>query len=219
VPSHAALAKLLDDYAPLQPAPLCPEVQAFRADQLTVIWQAAERLAGRVMPAPFWAYPWPAGAALARVLLDHPDWVFGRRVLDLGAGGGVASVAAARAGAANVVANDIDPWALSTARLAAERQGLEIEPLLADLTLDPVPPLDFDLLLCGDMAYERRVSPRLHGFLQRARTNGVRVLLADAGRAYFDADGLELLADYAVEVPFDLEGVDERTARVYELPE
>lgn len=217
VPSHAALEELLDVYAPLREAPLCPELRAFYGTDLATVWEAAEELAGRPVPAPFWAYPWPGGVALARVILDHPEWVDGKRVLDLGAGGGVASVAAAHSGAETVVANDIDPWALSTARLTAERQGLNIEPLLADLTADPDPPLDFQLLLCADMAYERRVTPRVQAFLRRVRSAGTRVLVADAGRAYFEEDGLELLATYTLRVPVDLEGVPERTASVYEL--
>lgn len=217
VPSHAALAELLDTHAPLREAPLCPELRIFYGTDLATVWEAAEQLAGRPVPAPFWAYPWPAGAALARVLLDHPEWVDGNRVLDLGAGGGIASVAAAHARAGGVVANDIDPWALSTARLTAERQGLGVEPLLADLTVAPDPPLGFHLLLCADMAYERRVTPRVQAFLRRVRSAGTRVLVADAGRAYFEGDGLELLATYTLRVPLDLEGVPERTARVYEL--
>src|SRR5690606_20818892 len=133
VPSHAALAELLDRHADFGPAPLSPEIRVFQARGLVEIWEAAERLAGRTLPPPFWAYPWPGGAALARVVLDHPEWIAGRRVLDLGTGGGISALAAARAGAALVVANDLDPWALDTARLAADRQGLELTPLLEDL--------------------------------------------------------------------------------------
>ncbi len=217
MPSHAALAELLERHAEFRPAPLSPEVRAFHAHGLVEVWEAAERLAGRPMPPPFWAYPWPGGAALARVVLDHPDWVAGRRVLDLGAGGGVASLAAARAGAAEVVANDQDPWALATARLAADRQSLELTPLLADLTAEPATVEAFDVVLCGDLAYERRVAPRIRRLNERARDAGARVLVADAGRAYFDATGMRCIAEHTMAVPVDLEGVDERVARVYEL--
>lgn len=217
VPSHAALAELLDAHAPLRPAPLCPELKVFRARQLIGIWEAAERLAGRPMPAPFWAYPWPGGAALARILLDRPFLARGRRVLDLGAGGGVSALAAAYAGAREVVANDIDPWAVGTARLAAERQGVHVTPLLGDLTEASDLP-EFDLLLCGDLAYERRSAPRLRAFLDRARRRGAAVMAADAGRAYFDADGLTHVAAFTVPVPQDLEGTERRTARVFAWP-
>jgi len=180
-------------------------------------WEAAEALAGRELPAPFWAYAWPAGCALARVLLDSPELSAGRRVLDIGCGGGVSALAAARAGAADVVANDIDPWALATVGLAAARQRLRVRPLLADLTAEPGSVLGFDLLLCGDLAYERSQASPQRELLLRARAAGAGVLVADAERAYFAPDGLRLLAEYRLPVPRDLEGVDERTARVYEM--
>lgn len=215
VPSHAALAELLDRHADFGPAPLSPEIRVFQARGLVEIWEAAERLAGRTLPPPFWAYPWPGGAALARVVLDHPEWIAGRRVLDLGTGGGISALAAARAGAALVVANDLDPWALDTARLAADRQGLELTPLLEDLTDRPETVEEYDVVLCGDLAYERRVAPRIRRLLTRAREAGATVLAADAGRAYFDTTGMRFIAEYTLDVPVDLEGVAQRTARVY----
>lgn len=218
VPPRAALAALLDEYAPLRPAPLCPELFAFQADGLVAVWEAAERLAGHAMPAPFWAYAWAGGSALARVLLDAPELVRGKRVLDLGTGGGVTAIAAARAGAEEVLANDVDPWATAIAELAAERQGLRVTPLLGDLTADPGHDVECDVVLCGDLAYERSATPRLRAWLDRARARGAMVLAADAGRAYFDPSGLELVAAFTIRVPRDLEGIEERTARVYRWP-
>ena len=219
-PGDEELAALLDREAPLGPAPLCPEIQVFQGRGLIAVWEAAERLAGCPLPAPFWAYPWPGGAALARVVLDSPERVRGRRVLDIGTGGGLAALAAARAGAAEVVANDMDPWALATARLAAARQRLRLITLEADVT---EPGVDaeletYDVVLCADLHYERRTTPRLRALLERARQSGAEVLVADAGRAYFDPTGLTLLAEYDVAVPHDVEGVDTRRARVYALP-
>ncbi len=150
------------------------------------------------------------------MLLDRPELARGR-VLDVGCGGGVSALAAARAGAADVVANDIDPWALATVELAAARQQLHVRPLLADLTLRPEAVGGFDLLLCGDLAYERSYAAAQRALLLRAREAGARVLVADAERAYFAPEGLGLIAEYRVPVPLDLEGVQERTARVYEL--
>lgn len=234
-PDPLRLAALLDEYAPLGPAPLVPEVLVFQGRGVLEIWSAAERLAGTTLGPPFWAYPWPGGIALARLVLDRPELVAGARVLDLGTGGGVAALAAARAGAAAVTANDQDPWALTTARLAAERQGLELTMLLAELTAqltaetgEPGEPGElgepsesvrrYDVVLCADLAYERRVAPRIRAFLEAARAGGARVLLADAGRAYFDDTGCTLQAEYTVPVPRDLEGADTRTARVFLLP-
>lgn len=218
MPPRAALAALLDGYAPLRPAPLCPELLAFQARALVEVWEAAERLAGQPMPAPFWAYAWAGGSALARVILDAPERVRGKRVLDLGTGGGVTAMAAAKAGAAEVVANDVDPWAVAVAEIAAERQGLRITPLVGDLTAEPGQGVECDVVLCGDLAYERSVAPRLRAWLDRARARGAEVLAADAGRAYFEPARLELIATFTIPVPRDLEGVDERTARVYRWP-
>ena len=189
----------------------------FYARSLVEVWEAAERAAGAVLPAPFWAYPWAAGMALARVLLDQSDAVRGRTVLDVGTGGGVSSLAAARAGAARVVANDIDPWALETVRQAAAAQGLAVETLLADLTRTPELADDFDIVVGGDLAYEQHEAPRQLALLRRAADRDAWVLAADAGRTYFRPDGMTLVAEFRLAVPLDLEGVAERVARVYRV--
>lgn len=245
-PPPADLARLLDAHAPLAPAPLAAEVLAFQARGLTDVWEAAERLAGRPVPSPFWAYVWPGGAALARVVLDHPEWVRGRVVLDFGSGGGVTAIAAARAGAARVLASDVDPWAGAVALLAAERQGCALEPLEEDLTLDAEArggavggggdtangtggsrgaaedaasalARSADVVLCGDLCYERTVAPRIRRFLDAAAARGALVLVADAGRTYFQAEGLVELARFEMDVPVDLEGVGRRATTVYRL--
>ena len=138
-PEDAVLEALLDAHAPLTPVPLCPDISVFTACGLVEIWEAAEAAAGAPLPSPFWAWPWPAGIALARLILDQPERVCGRTVLDFGAGGGVASLACARAGAARVIANDVDPWAIAVTRIAAKRLQLNIETLLADLTTMTIP--------------------------------------------------------------------------------
>lgn len=217
VPPRETLGALLDRFAPLRSPALLPEVRVFFGRSLVEVWEAAEKLAGVNLPAPFWAYPWAAGVALARVVLDHPELASGKRVLDLGTGGGVTALAAAHAGAAPVVANDIDAWALTTASIAAERQGLAIEPLLADLTVNPTVVDDFELVLCSDLAYERRAAPKQRALLERARRKGAQVLVADAGRTYFTTDGLVEIARFTINVPQDLEGVTVRIARVFEL--
>jgi predicted nicotinamide N-methyase len=214
VPGDAELTALLDAYAPLTRVPLCPELRAHTARSLVEIWEAAERLAGRVLPAPFWAYPWAGGAALARVILDQPDRVRGRRVLDLGCGGGVASLASALAGG-KVVANDIDPWALAVTGLAAQRQALELETRLHDFTQDPAAIEDFDVVLCSELAYDRGAAPLQRAVLELAARAGMTVLVADSGRTYFDATNLVVLATFELDVPRDLEGVGRRTAVVY----
>lgn len=138
-------------------------------------------------------------------------------VLDVGSGGGVAALAAARAEALKVVANDVDPWALAVARIAARRQKLYLEFLLEDLTEHPRHVIGYDIVLSSDLAYERRTAPKQRALLERARADGARVLVADAGRTYFEDRGLQQIAEYPLMVPKDLEGVEQRIARVYEL--
>lgn len=216
-PLRAELERLLAAHAPLAAAPLCPEIRAHQAHSLIDIWDAAERVAGEPLAAPFWAYAWPGGCALARVLLDQPDLVRGQRVLDFGAGGGVTALAAAHAGAAAVTANDIDPWALLVVDIAARAQGLRVATFAEDLCDAPGLVDDYDVLLCSDLAYEKSETPRQRRVLERAVANGAAVFVADAGRTYFDSSGMTLLAMYEMEVPLDLEGVSRREARVYRL--
>ena len=115
------------------------------------------------------------------------------------------ALAAARAGAEEVVANDVDPWAIAVTRLAARRQQTELTYLLQDITEQPAIVDRFDVVLCSDMAYERRMTPRYYSLLQRARSRGARVFVADAGRKYFDASGLQLLAEFRLPVPHCVE--------------
>jgi predicted nicotinamide N-methyase len=216
-PADHVLTELLDRYAPFLPVPLSPEISVFQGRSLIEVWEAAEKIAGENLPAPFWAYPWAAGCGLARVILDRPDLVAGKRILDLGAGGGVVSIASARAGAREVVSNDVDPWAMAVMRIAAARQHVSLTLLCEDIT-DRMASVDgFDVVLCSDMAYEKRMAPRYQTLLLRAKHRGARVLVADAGRTYFDASGLALIAEFALDVPRDLEGVDHRIARVFEM--
>ena len=214
-PDTADLEALLDAYAPLSPVPSCPSIRAFSANSLVVIWQAAERVAGRVLPSPFWAFPWPAGIALARAMFDDPAIVRGRTVLDAGAGGGVSCFAAAVCGAARVIACDTDPWALAVTRLGASRQQLAVDVIEADITTDGGVLDGIDVVLCGDLAYDRGTAAGERAAIERAVERGAVALIADAGRTYFDASGLEPVAEYTIDVVADLEGCDRKIARVY----
>jgi predicted nicotinamide N-methyase len=216
-PRRSALEALLEQHAPLTAAPLCPELRIHYAHSLVDVWEAAERLGGQPLPSPFWAYPWAAGCALARLLLDEPALVRGRRVLDFGCGGGIVSLAAARTGALQVTANDIDAWALLVTQIAAESQSLDVESLGADLCAEPGLVDQYDVVLCSDLAYERRQAPHQRAVLERAHRNGALVLIADAGRTYFDDTGLELLSEHEIDVPLDLEGRRSRVARCYRM--
>jgi predicted nicotinamide N-methyase len=214
-PPVNAFRHLLERHAPLRPVPLCPELRVHYAHSLTDVWEAAERIAGHTLPSPFWAWPWAGGIALARLLLDRPDYVRGRTVLDFGAGGGVASIAAAVAGAARVVANDIDAWALEACRLAAAANRVVVETLHADLCDRELPGDRYDLVLCSDLAYERTETPRQQRVLGDLSKAGAAILAADAGRTYFEPRDMKLLFELDVPVPKDLEGDRLRRARVF----
>lgn len=208
---------LVARYAPFRAPALVPEIEVPFGRSLIEVWEAAETLAGHVLPSPFWAYPWAAGVALARVILDRPQLVQGLRVLDFGCGGGIASIAAARAGAAQVTANDIDPWALEIVSLSAQHNGVSVSTLLGDLTADVRSVDAYNVILCSDLAYEKQFAPAQRAFLEYAAARGRTVLVADAGRTYFDRAGLQTIAEFTIKVPRDLEGVTERQAVVYAL--
>jgi predicted nicotinamide N-methyase len=180
------------------------------------LWQATETLTGESLTeAPFWAIPWPAGLTVARLLFDEPCRVRGKNVLDVGVGGGVVSLTAAALSASRVVAADKDPLALLLTKIAARRQGLCVELLEADLT-QKWPQGPFDLVVAADMAYERSVSPVLRQRLDQAQAQGADVLVADAGRRYFDASGLTLLRTGESWASAEIDDRPTRATTIYE---
>lgn len=189
--------------------PLVPELRMHLATEVTPLWQATEQLLQDAqLPPPFWAFAWPGGQALARYLLDNPGTVAGRRVLDLGAGSGLGAIAAARAGAAAVLAVDMDDFACAAARLNAALNGVRFEIALRDVTAGPAP--EADVVIAGDVCYERAAADRIAAWLRQRAAAGITVLIGDPGRTYLPKEGLELLARY--DVPTSLE-LEDRTLR------
>jgi len=211
-----AILPLLAAHARVQSPPLVPELRLYLAEQLVPLWQATEALAGQRQPPPFWAFAWPGSIALARYLLDTPGLVSGKRVLDFGAGGGLAAIAATRAGAAQVVAADLDPLAAAVQPLNAELNGVTFESRCEDL-VEREPALPVDVVLAGDVCYEREPSARITHWLRRQAASGALVLLADPGRSYAPADGLELLATYAIPTLHELESVTQKRTRLWRV--
>jgi predicted nicotinamide N-methyase len=186
--------------------PLVPELVLRVATEVIPLWELMERASGEAgLPPPFWAFAWAGGQALARHVVDHPELVAGRRVLDLAAGSGLVAVAAARAGAASVVANEIDEYADAAIALNAELNGVAVERAFGDILAGEPP--EADVVLAGDVFYSREMAGRVLGFLRRARAAGALVLVGDPGRAYRPAEGFEQVATYRVPVNRDLEGV------------
>ena len=205
----------------LQPVPHAPEISLYVADEITPIWKMTESALGALgISPPFWAFAWAGGLGLARYVLDHPDAVRGQHVLDLATGCGVVALAAARAGAARVVVNDVDPLALIAARLNAAANGVRVVPMLGDLLSVAEPdPLDgVDVVLTGDVFYDRDLAAQVLPFLQRAAERGARVVVGDPGRRYLPRALLLPLERYEVPVPRDLEGDDAATVTVWWLP-
>ncbi|WP_222195190.1 class I SAM-dependent methyltransferase [Modestobacter italicus] len=192
---------------------LVPEVQLHVADDVVALWEAMETEGGGAgQDPPFWAAAWPGGQALARHVLDHPELVAGRQVLDLGAGSGLVAVAALQAGAAGVLASDVDPYSHAAVALNAEVNGVAGIELAGDV-LDEEPAVD--VVLAGDVCYDREMTARVLPFLGAAWLRGATVLLGDPGRAYVPKEGLLAQAEY--DVP-DADGGQVRRTTVWRLP-
>src|SRR6266700_4924242 len=111
----------------LRPVPEVPEISLYAADDAFTLWEVVERSVGQSdQPPPFWAFAWPGGQALARYILDHPEQVAGRRVLDLGSGSGLTAIACAVAGASAVLASELDPFAAAAIGLNAAINGVSL---------------------------------------------------------------------------------------------
>ncbi|MBB5897664.1 methyltransferase [Kutzneria kofuensis] len=176
-----------------------PEVVLRVAEDVTPLWE----LTGASEP-PFWAFPWAGGQGVARYVLDNPHVVAGKRVFDLACGSGLVAIAAALAGAATVTACDVDEMALVAARINAEANGVSLAPLVADVLATTV---DAEVVLAGDVFYDKDMAAAVEPFLHRATANGALVLVGDPSRPYLPKDRFERVAAYEVPVPRSLEGV------------
>lgn len=208
----AVPAEFIRAHTRIERPALVPELQLHVADDVVALWEAMEQTMGPAEEPPFWAAAWPGGQALARFVLDHPQVVEGRSVLDLGAGTGLVAVAALRAGARSVLASDPDPYSGTAVAVNAETNGVGSVPVVGDI-LDEEPPA-VDVVLAGDVCYDRAMTERVLPFLGRAWLNGAVVLLGDPGRRYVPSEGL--LAAAAYDVP-DADGPVRRTT-VWRLP-
>ena len=198
--------------------PLIPEITLHLGSEIAPLWQLTEdELASRGVPPPYWAFAWAGGQALARHVLDHPGQVNGRRVLDLGTGSGLVAIAAALAGAASVLAADIDPFATAACRLNARLNDVAIEATCADVIGSASSA--FDMILAGDVCYERALAWRATGWLGDAAASGTDVLIGDPGRAYLPQSRLVRVARYEVPTTRELEDREIRQTGVWRFAE
>lgn len=198
----------------LLPVPLVPEIRLHLAEESLPIWQKTEEELGRLnVPPPWWAFAWAGGQALARHLLDNTALVAGRRVLDLGAGSGLAGIAAMKAGATQVLAADTDSFAQAAIALNARANAVALQATDRDLLTDR--PAGFEVVLVGDLFYERPLAERVLVFLQAARDQGAAVLVGDPRRSYFPEERFVQVAEYSVPVTRDLEDAEIKRTRVW----
>ncbi len=202
---------------PIAPA-MVPELNLWLAADYLPIWQATEDwLEQQNVDPPYWAFCWPGGQAMARYLLDNPQVVAGKRVIDFAAGCGVATLAARRAGAATAIGNEIDPVAIAAMRLNAEANGLAIETSAEDWLAGPPGGPDTDIVIAGDVCYEREMTARAMAWLRSHAAKGRLVLLGDPGRNYFAAEGLEERARYTIPTSLQLENRGFRETTVWRV--
>lgn len=191
-------------------------LRLWQADEITPIWSATEAdLERQGLEPPFWAFPWAGGQAVARLILDRPEIVRGKRVLDIATGSGLIAIAAARAGAAEVLANDIDPLCEAAVALNARANDVRIHWRGGNL-LDSPPP-EIDVILAGDIFYQQTMARRFLDWLAKAGAQGAEVYAGDPGRAYAPEGGAPPLAEYVIDTTLELESAVQRRARVWRL--
>ncbi len=194
-------------------SPLVPEIVLYLATEITPIWLATEAFLERHnLEPPYWAFAWPGSQAMARFVLDNPASVRGRRVLDFAAGGGLAAIACAMAGAASVEAVEIDPVASTAARMNANVNGVSLAVTTADFVGAKC---QWDLILCGDVCYDASMVGHIVPWLRRMAA-GAEVWIADPGRAYLPS-GLEAFAQYDVPTTKELEDTVIRQTTLHRL--
>lgn len=191
------------------------EIKLFLASEAHDLWLKTEDELQEIgLPPPFWAFAWAGGQGLARYILDHPNVVRGKRVVDFASGSGLVAIAAAKAGAAHVLAVDIDPWAKSAIALNAKANDVHLNISSANVIGEE---LDADVLLAGDIFYDKSFVVQHFPWLQAQKKRGMRVLVGDPGRAYLPKAQLEVKQSYQVPVSRLLEDSEVKKTTVWEL--
>jgi predicted nicotinamide N-methyase len=224
-----ALAEMVERETRPTRLPYLPEITLRLAVEIAPLWQKVERDLKLKLGPPYWAVAWAGGLALGRHVLDHPKLVAGRRVLDFAAGSALVGIAAAKAGAAHVVANDIDPMAAVAASFNADLNAVAIEASLTDLMAanSGFDPTAYDVVLVADVFYAPELAARALAFLEGCRAAGCEVLIGDPGRADLPVDRLVKISSHTVPVTRDAQfagasavdpaGQDLRAANIWQF--
>ena len=196
--------------------PLVPEIRLHLAEESVPIWQKTEEELGEMnVPPPFWAFAWAGGQALARYLLDNPQLVAGQSVIDLGAGSGLTAIAAKRAGAVSVLAADIDAFSCAAVRLNAALNSVALDVTGEDLLARAPDPAN--VVLVGDLFYERELAERVMAYIEKAKGAGAQILVGDPQRSYFPTARFTQAAAYQVPVTRELEDAEIKRTAVWTL--
>jgi predicted nicotinamide N-methyase len=215
-----AMLRFIRERTSIGVVPLVPQLRMYQAGELTPLWHATAAELAHTDPAPFWAFPWVGGQALARYVCDHPELVRGRTVLDLGTGSGLVAIAAAASGAREVVACDLDPFCAAAVQLNAGLNGVTVRFELHDfLAVAPgdAPLTGFDVVLAGDLFYENALAAGVLPRLAACAARGARALVGDPGRTYSPGAGLAELARYDVPTSPEVESAASLRTRVLEV--
>jgi len=201
------------DNTSLTDLPFLPEMRLHLAERIDPLWKLIEQITDEDdCPPPFWAFPWAGGMGLARYILDHPEAVQGKRVLDFASGCGFVGIAAAKAGAKKVYSCDIDPLAQAACQMNAKENGVALEPMaITDLKRVPK---GIDIILAGDVCYDHLMAHRVLAWLRLCAAEGTRVLLGDPSRAYAPQEAVQTLATYIVPTSLELEDKPERDVAI-----
>ncbi len=211
-----AMAAFIRANTKLMAPPLVPEIKLHLAEESLPIWRRTEEELGEInVPPPFWAFAWAGGQALARYLLDSGELMRGKTVLDLGSGSGLTAIAAMQAGALSALASDIDALALVAVELNAAANGVGVATSREDQLKGP--PRHADVVLVGDLFYERVLAEAVSGYIEAAAKGGALVLIGDPQRSYFPKGKFEMAAEYRVPVTRELEDAEIKQTAVWRL--
>ena len=212
-PAHKATRDFILANTGLQAPPHVPEINLHLADEAHDLWhKTEEELATIGLPPPFWAFAWAGGQGVARHILDHPETVLGKTVLDFASGSGLVAIAAMKAGGKSVMASDIDPFALPAIEINAAANSVSITPTLTDLIDQDH---GWEVVLAGDVFYEKPLADRLIPWFTKLAERGASIIVGDPGRSYLPKDRLEQLAVYTVPVTRALEDAEVKRTTVW----